>query len=572
MAVIVTILGLGRVSPRIPGPLVAVVGSIVLAGTLDWEERRGIEMVGALPAGLPTIQVPTASLADTLALVPTALIILLVCVAQSVSTASAFAIAHDDRHDPNRDLTGLGVANIVNGLGSSFVVNGSPTKTAISDKSGTQSQMAMVVLALITIPVLLFLTGVFDNLPEATLAAVVFVIAIHLMKISTLRMLWHLPSRGEFWVAVSTAAFVALVGVGGGILWAIVASIVLHLAHTSRPANVVLTVDDEGRALELPVGARRAERPRPHRLPVRGEPVLRELRPDSSRTSGPWSQGGRDPLRLFVLDASDIHERGLDLGGGGAQGRSRSCTGPAAEFVFARTNDPARRELDYHGIDELVGGDEGFHETVLIALKRNGFGDLARVAESGAQDLSRGLADPPATSSDRSAPCPDRRAERLPSGSRYASGRRICGVSARWKPSNAAFGPLPTIGQTRLAFGAAPSTRRQAPETNAAAGESRNTIAADTSLSVPNRFSGTLLGRPVISGLHLRRVVVHPAGGDPPGRHGVDPHRCPLQGRGLGEVQHPRAGRPEWPMPGMPFHMSAMMLTIAPPWPSIHCV
>ena len=70
LAVIVTILGLGRVSPRIPGPLIAVVGSIVLASTLDWEERRGIEMVGALPGGLPTLQVPSASLADTLALVP----------------------------------------------------------------------------------------------------------------------------------------------------------------------------------------------------------------------------------------------------------------------------------------------------------------------------------------------------------------------------------------------------------------------------------------------------------------------------------------------------------------------
>ena len=233
VGVIATILGLGRISPRIPGPLVAVVGSILLASLLDWEDRRGVEMVGALPPGLPHLQVPSATVAEIVALAPTALVILLVCVAQSVSTASAFAIQHDDRHDPNRDLTALGLANMVNGLGSSFVVNGSPTKTAISDKSGTHSQMAMVALALITIPVLLVLTGVFDYLPEATLAAVVFVIAIHLMKISTLRMLWRLPERGEFWVAASTAAFVALVGVGGGILWAILASIVLHLMHTS---------------------------------------------------------------------------------------------------------------------------------------------------------------------------------------------------------------------------------------------------------------------------------------------------------------------------------------------------
>ena len=101
--VVATILGLARVSPRIPGPLVAVVGSITLGATLQWQARRGVEMVGALPAGLPSIRVPTAALVDVLALVPTALVILLVCVAQSVSTASAFAIQHDDTHDPNRD-------------------------------------------------------------------------------------------------------------------------------------------------------------------------------------------------------------------------------------------------------------------------------------------------------------------------------------------------------------------------------------------------------------------------------------------------------------------------------------
>ena len=92
---------------------------------------------------------------------------------------------------------------------------------------------------------LLWLTGVFGNLPEATLASVVFVIALHLMKISTLRMLWHLPRRGEFWVALSTAAFVALVGVGGGILWAIVASIVTHPgAHVTTAQHRA----DRGRA------------------------------------------------------------------------------------------------------------------------------------------------------------------------------------------------------------------------------------------------------------------------------------------------------------------------------------
>jgi high affinity sulfate transporter 1 len=366
-AVVVLILGLARVSPRIPGPLIAVVGSIVAASVLDWEDRRGVEMVGALPGGLPEFQIPSASLAEVLALVPTALIILLVQVAQSVSTASAFAIQHDDRHDPNRDLTGLGVANIANGLFSSFVVNGSPTKTAISDRSGTRSQMAMVVLALITIPVLLFLTGVFDNLPEATLAAVVFVIAIHLMKIDTMRMLYGLPRKGEFWVAVTTAVFVAFVGVGGGIVYAIVASIVMHLAQTSRPNNSVLQVDEDGTRRQLVVMA--GVQTAPGLIIYRFAANL--FYANSSRLVSDVREllvSPPDPVRLFVLDGSEIHS--IDWTSAEALRKCVQMVHEAgARFEIARLPQEARSLLDFHGITAEIGGDAGYSDTVRHALK-----------------------------------------------------------------------------------------------------------------------------------------------------------------------------------------------------------
>jgi sulfate permease, SulP family len=367
IGVIVLILGLGKAAPKVPGPLLAVVGSMLLAWALDWEQRRDIEMVGALPGGLPAFSVPSASLADLLALVPTALIILLVQVAQSVSTASAFAIQHDDRHDPNRDLTGLGVANVVNGFFSSFVVNGSPTKTAISDRSGTRSQMAMVVLALITIPVLLFLTGMFDQLPEATLAAVVFVIAIHLMKIDTLRMLHRLPSRGEFWVAVTTAAFVALVGVGGGIVYAIVASIVMHLAHTSRPNNGVLHVDEDGTRRQLAVLPGTQTRP--------GLIIYRFAANPFYANSARMVEDVRtlvatapEPVRLFVLDGSEIHS--VDWTSAEALRKCIEIVGDAgARFRIAGLPDEARALLDYHGITDLLAGDAAYLRTVGSALR-----------------------------------------------------------------------------------------------------------------------------------------------------------------------------------------------------------
>ncbi|MGB8021788.1 MAG: SulP family inorganic anion transporter [Candidatus Nanopelagicales bacterium] len=365
--VITLILGLGRVSARIPGPLIAVVGSIALAGLLEWEERRGVEMVGALPGGLPSIDMPSASLADLLALVPTALIILLVQVAQSVSTASAFAIDHDDEHDPNRDLVGLGAANLAAGLGSSFVVNGSPTKTAISDRSGTRSQLAMGVLALITIPVLLFLTQVFEYLPEATLAAVVFVIAVHLTKFDTLRMLHGLPQRGEFWVAVTTAVFVALVGVGGGILYAIVASIVVHLAHTSHPHNTVLTVDERVGRVEHPVAE--GAQTRPGLIVYRFAANLYYA--NSSRLVADvrvLMRGAPDPVRMFVLDGSEIQR--VDWTSAEALRKViQIVAASGARFEIARIPQEARDLLDFYGITDLIGED-GYVDTVRHALKR----------------------------------------------------------------------------------------------------------------------------------------------------------------------------------------------------------
>lgn len=393
IGVIVLILGLGKVAPKIPGPLLAVVGSIALAWALGWNQRRDVEMVGALPGGLPAFEIPTASLADLLALVPTALIILLVQVAQSVSTASAFAIQHDDPHDPNRDLTGLGVANIVSGLGSSFVVNGSPTKTAISDRSGTQSQLAMVVLAVVTIPVLLFLTDVFSNLPEATLASVVFVIAIHLMKIPTLRMLRGLPERGEFWVAVSTAAFVALVGVGGGIVWAILASMVMHLTHTSRPKNVVLTVGPDQQRHERLVTAGVTSAP--------GLIVYRFAAGLYYANSARLVEDVRllvhsapEQVRLFVFDGSEVNT--LDWTSAEAVRKAvQIVQDGGGQFVFVRLSEDAKRHLDYYGLTELVGGDPGCYPTALMALSDRGFQDVADQVHATMPELHDRLDSPP---------------------------------------------------------------------------------------------------------------------------------------------------------------------------------
>jgi SulP family sulfate permease len=368
VAVVATILGLGKVAPRWPGPLIAVGGSMVAAWALDMEQRYDVRMVGALPQGLPTPTLPfDVPLGDILALVPTAFVILLVQIGQSVSTASAFAVQHDDRYDANKDLYGLAAANMGAGFFSSFVVNGSVTKTGISDRAGTKSQMSMVVLALITIPVLLFLTDIFAYLPEATLSAVVFVIAIHLMKFDTLRYLYNLPGhRGEWRVAVSTAAFVAIAGVGGGILWAIVASIAHNLTHTARPSNSVLTVNERKQRRDNPVEGGLETQPglivyrfaanlffaNAPRL-VEDVRLLVETVPH--------------PLKVFVLDASELHT--VDWTSAEALRKVVTVVQHHdARFMIARLPQETKPVLDYYGITEMIGED-AYLDTVRKALK-----------------------------------------------------------------------------------------------------------------------------------------------------------------------------------------------------------
>lgn len=365
VTVIATILILGKVAPRFPGPLVALIGSMVAAWALDLEGRFGVQMVGALPGGLPTFALPSGDPEMLAGLVPTAGILLLVQIGQSISTSSAFAVQHDDRYNANKDLYGLGAANIGNGLFGSFVVNGSPTKTAISDEAGAKTQVTMLVLAALTLPVLLFLTGIFAYLPEAALAAIVFVIAIHLMKISTLRYLRHLPGRhGEFRVAVSTAAFVAIFGVGGGILWAIVASIAHNLTHASRPPNSVLTLHD-GVRHDIPVspGAQTADGLIVYRFAAN---LFFANSPRLVEDVRMLLETAPTPVKVFVLDASELHT--VDWTSAEALRKSIGMVqADGAKFIIARLPEQTRSVLDYYGITDMIGKD-AYVDTVRHAL------------------------------------------------------------------------------------------------------------------------------------------------------------------------------------------------------------
>jgi sulfate permease, SulP family len=249
VAVAVFVLVLRRAAPRLPAPLLAVGAAIVASAAFDFA-GHGIVVIQRVAGGLPALSLPPVSLGTIPALIPAASSCFLMIVAQSAATARAYASRHRQILDENSDLSGLSAANVAAALSGTFVVNGSPTQTAMVESSGGRSQFAHLAAAAVVAVVLLFLTGPLRYLPRCVLAAVVFTIAVELVDLRGLREILS-ESPGEFQLALVTAAVVVLIGVEQGILLAVLLSLLRHVRHSYRPHAAVL-VEEGGHWRPIP--------------------------------------------------------------------------------------------------------------------------------------------------------------------------------------------------------------------------------------------------------------------------------------------------------------------------------
>ena len=195
VAALVVVLGLKRVAPVVPGSLVAVLGGIVAVHLFDLDQH-GVAIVGNIESGLPSFGLPDVGLSDYLDLAPAALGAMLVGFAEGLGAAKTYAARNNYEIDANRELLGVGAANIAAGLSSGMLVNGSLSKTAVNGGAGAKSQLSSLVVAVLTVVTLLFLTGLFEELPEAVLAAVVIAAVIELVDIPALVQLYRVYTRG----------------------------------------------------------------------------------------------------------------------------------------------------------------------------------------------------------------------------------------------------------------------------------------------------------------------------------------------------------------------------------------
>ena len=238
--VVTSVFALGWCAPKLPGSLLAVAGAIAASANWDFA-AHGIAIVGPVVGGLPHLGLPAVHWKDVVPLLGVSASCFVMILAQSAATARFYAGRHHQYLDESTDLVGLSAANAAAAFSGTFVVDGSPTQTAMVEASGGQSQLAQVATAVAVTFVLLFLAKPLQYLPRCVLGAIVFFIAVRLIDLRGLRDIRR-ESPQEYALAVFTAAVVVLVGVEQGILLAMVLSLLRIVRHSYRPHTGVLIV------------------------------------------------------------------------------------------------------------------------------------------------------------------------------------------------------------------------------------------------------------------------------------------------------------------------------------------
>ena len=233
LATLAVLLLLPRITSKIPAVLVAVLGATVVTGVLDLA-AKGVDVVGPLPQGLPSLTFPSVPIEALGPLLAASFGIVLVSLTDQIATSTSFAARRGDPVNPNQEMIGMGGATVAAGLFQGFAVSASGSRSAVAEQSGSKSQVTGLVGAGVVALMLLLFPTLLQNLPQPALAAVVIVAAISLFDGPILRTYYRMR-RSAFVIAVVTSLGVILFGVLEGILIAVVLSILLFFKRSWWP-------------------------------------------------------------------------------------------------------------------------------------------------------------------------------------------------------------------------------------------------------------------------------------------------------------------------------------------------
>jgi high affinity sulfate transporter 1 len=355
----------GRLTPRVPGPLVGVCGGIAMMMLLD-AEKWPVSTMGAVPAGFPLPRFHADFVSDVARLLPDAVGIALICFCSSMITAKSFAVRNGYDVEADREFIALGIANIASGLSSGFPIAGADSRTAINDLTGGRSQASGLTAAIVMALVLAACTAPLAFIPNASLGAVLVLAGFSLFDFRTLRRIWGI-SRAEFILSAIATLGVATIGVLPGIALAIALSVALLLVRASSPYDAILGqvpgVDGFTDISEY-AGAQTI----PGVLIYRFDAALLFFNADyfKQRVRQAVAKSA-PPVRLFIFDMEAISV--IDITGLEALEEVRSeLSSKGIGFVVARAKAELREHLVRAGSWERIGA-ENFHPSVRSAVQ-----------------------------------------------------------------------------------------------------------------------------------------------------------------------------------------------------------
>lgn len=220
-------------------PMLAVMVSTAVVAAWGLDRSHGVPVVGAVPQGLPSLGLPAFDLSSLQALWLPALLISLVGFVESVSVAQSLALKRQQRIQPNRELLGLGAANLASAFSGGFPVTGGFARSVVNFAAGANTPLAGVISAALMALVVAFFTGWFHALPQAVLAATIIIAVTGLIDLGTLREAWHYD-KADALSLIATALGVMALGVEAGILLGVALSLGTLVWRSSHPHMAVV--------------------------------------------------------------------------------------------------------------------------------------------------------------------------------------------------------------------------------------------------------------------------------------------------------------------------------------------
>lgn len=235
---IILMVVLKKVSKKIPGALVAVIVGILLTASFGWDES-GLRIVGEIPSGLPAFTILTFNWSELESLLPVILTIALIGYMESIAVAKSIASREGYKVNPDNELIGLGLANVVGAFFQSYPATGGLSRTAVNYQAGARTVLAALITVVLIVVTVLFFTPAFYFLPMTILASIVMLAVTSLFDYEEIKHLWH-TDRKDFLLLMFTFLVTLFVGIKEGILAGVVVSLLTIIYRIAKPHSAEL--------------------------------------------------------------------------------------------------------------------------------------------------------------------------------------------------------------------------------------------------------------------------------------------------------------------------------------------